>query len=373
MNLQDIENQINKLKSVALGAIQQKVQQTVQPIQAVASLVKQANPYVQQIGNAVGDWQKEGWKTLPKRVAEIGQTSPKELAMTAGMSFGTGTLENVAPKAVQGVGKAIGGALHKAEDLVQEHPILNTKKEIPVKDVYGQKKVIPAGEAPKLKQPSGKSPFSTPREIKYDKIVNFRKQGNDYAKTAKEFGMSKERVRQIEAKVVEASGQTPDEFWKDARLANKVKGQDVLSAIKDKVSKADPLIQEAKKYKSAEELNKVLPTAEIKKGNVYPNDLTVDFPEGGTLHYQELLDKIIIRAVSNRGIKGIGDKTSSGVATKAIKSLMNYAKNTGKDIEVTGIYNNEYWKNLGFPSAKDSTSKLTKSQLTDIWNKANKQ
>jgi hypothetical protein len=138
-------------------------------------------------------------------------------------------------------------------------------------------------------------------------------------------------------------------------------------------SVSDPLIQEAKKYKSAEELLNVLPTAKIKTGSVYPNSLDVTFPEGGGIEYQELPDKIIIRAVSNgSNPSGTATNVSSGIATKAVRSLLETARKMGKDVEVTGIHNYSYWKKIGFPPTEDFKSTLTNSQLTDIWNKANR-
>jgi hypothetical protein len=147
----------------------------------------------------------------------------------------------------------------------------------------------------------------------------------------------------------------------------------IYDTSKLKPKTVDPLIQEAKKYKSAEELQNVLPTAKIKTGSVYPNSLDVTFPEGGGIEYQELPDKIIIRAVSNgSNPSGTATNVSSGIATKAVNSLLETARKMGKDVEVTGIHNYSYWKKMGFPPTEDFKSTLTNSQLIDIWNKANR-
>jgi hypothetical protein len=172
MTLQDLQNQISKLKSVALNAIQSRVQPIQQPMEQLASLASKIDPAVQQMGNWVGS-------RFVKGVESLQQQTPGQLGMTLGLSAGTANLPKAG--ALKSIGKAVTPAIESAgkslkasvADLVQTHPILNVKRDIPIKDIYGTKKVIPQGEA------------LTPYELKGNKVV--LKDGDTYIVNKNQF------------------------------------------------------------------------------------------------------------------------------------------------------------------------------------------
>jgi hypothetical protein len=139
--------------------------------------------------------------------------------------------------------------------------------------------------------------------------------------------------------------------------------------------KIDPIIEEAKKYKTAEEFVKAdtgLDISSSKEGIGYGGKYTgksevIKFPSGGSIEFQNTANEVVIRGVGNAGNVGKGE------ATEVIKSLTRYAENNGKDIVVTGVSNQPYWLKLGFKDLKDFEYKVAnkdiKSQLTDIFNK----
>ena len=131
------------------------------------------------------------------------------------------------------------------------------------------------------------------------------------------------------------------------------------------VPEAARSVEEAKQYKSIQSILEAVPTAKVEMTGMWKDDLNVMFDEGGSLHFQDSPDAVTIRAVSNGG-------KQSGIPTKAVRTLMQYAADNGKSIKVTGIHNFSYWKHLGFPPTEDFRTALTNSELRSMSNLSSK-
>lgn len=133
---------------------------------------------------------------------------------------------------------------------------------------------------------------------------------------------------------------------------------DIYNQATSKSLQTDPLIAEAKK-------------TGINYDGDYPGEsLGYDFKSGGGIEFQNTDKAIVIRGVGNGGSIG------SGEATKFVKSLIEYADKTGKDVVISGVSNQSYWQHLGFKDINDFKYKVDnaniKSQLIDLWNQSTK-
>lgn len=145
------------------------------------------------------------------------------------------------------------------------------------------------------------------------------------------------------------------------------------------MSVPDDLIQEARKYKSAEEFVKNIDLETFIKHQV-PEIKKV---EGNTFITKD--GNKIEFIVSNKGdtlsIKHIEAETKgTGIGSKLVKAVQDYADMNLRFTEVSKPYNNQFWKKMGYDTSDGNVGRIDdisakrgnelKSQLTDIYNQA---
>jgi hypothetical protein len=151
----------------------------------------------------------------------------------------------------------------------------------------------------------------------------------------------------------------------------------------------DDLINEARKYKSAEEFvnnfaknaspedylkARIPEITKIEDGYVYTKD--GNRIELGMTKYSDGLDISTIMA----------EKKGTGIGSKIVSALQEWANTRYGTISIKKAYNHGFWEKTGFTGADEYSkgwsagdripgefTKNKKSQLTDIWNQANKQ
>ena len=180
--------------------------------------------------------------------------------------------------------------------------------------------------------------------------------------------------------IVPAEGFTPEseigKWLKDPKIGLMI--EDVSGKAQGGIPKTTDLLSEARKFKTAEEFVKakqsLMSASQIK--SKYPN-IELGIYEKPT---EIVLDKIIVPK---------GDR-SAGVGTNVMNDLIKYADQTEKRIVLTPSKDygassvsrlTDFYKRFGFIenkgnlrdfSTRESMIRNPKSQLTDLWEKANK-
>lgn len=203
------------------------------------------------------------------------------------------------------------------------------------------------------------------------------------------------QINQPSRKAIEQGTEiVPKTSTKQPQSVLKIESKKALSKSLPKTKKmstSDPLLQEAKKYKSAEEfvkaqrdtnipIEKYLSDSKIdgiekygqyeKLGN-RPINSYIRFDGGGEISFSLDKNKIIIEGLGAGNIKGKATQILEAFKKKAIRENKTlFARNTN----VPGTPGSlSYWKSRGFISDNKGNAIFEpKSQLEEIWKKANK-